>query len=121
MLPDSQVTKEPTSLWGKLSFETPIIKADGPTNAEKPTQFDKKMELTVLPPASALHVSFSPIPQDILAGEIVPVAVHLTNAGAEPLNDIFVVTEDPRWIVGDLRCKELPLSLLKGWEIVSVM
>lgn len=113
------MTKEPTALWGKLSFETSIIKADGPTNADKPIQFDKKLELNVLPPAPALHVCFSPIPQDILAGEIVPVAVHLTNAGAEPLNDIFVATEDPRWIVGDLYCKELPLSLLRGLLTLS--
>lgn len=47
--------------------------------------------------------------------------MHLTNAGAEPLNDIFVVTEDPRWIVGDLHCKELPLSLLKGMHEISAI
>lgn len=72
------------------------------------------MELNILPPAPALHVNFSVIPHEVLAGEIVPVTVHLTNAGAEPLNDIFVATEDPRWILGDLNSQELPLSLLKG-------
>lgn len=83
-------------------------------NAEKPVQFDKKLELTILPPAPALHILFSPIPQDLLAGEIIPVTVNLTNAGTETLTDIYVVAEDPRWVLGDITGNELPLSLLKG-------
>lgn len=83
-------------------------------NVEKPIQFDKKLELVVLPPAPALHISFTPIPQELLAGEIIPVTVNLTNAGAEALTDIYVAAEDPRWILGDISGQELPLSLLRG-------
>lgn len=77
-------------------------------------QFDQKLNLTILPPAPALHISFTPIPQDVLAGEIIPVTVNLTNAGAESLTNIFVVAEEPRWILGELNSQELPLSLLRG-------
>lgn len=107
-------TKETSSLWGKIDFEAPIIKPDGPSAADKPPQFDKKLNLTILPPAPALHVSFTQIPVEVLAGEIIPITVYLTNAGAESLNDIWVVADEPRWILGELNSQELPLSLLRG-------
>lgn len=50
----------------------------------------------------------------MLAGEIIPITVYLTNAGAESLNDIWVVADEPRWILGELNSQELPLSLLRG-------
>lgn len=109
-----QATKEPSSLWGKLNFERITIKPDVPSAADKPLQFDKKLELSILPPAPALHVSFSPIPIEVLAGEIIPVTVNLMNAGAQALTDIFVASEYPRWILGDITRQELPLSILRG-------
>lgn len=112
-----QATKETSSFWGKIDFEAPTIKPDGPSAADKPPQFDKKLNLTILPPAPALHVSFTQIPSEVLAGEIIPITVYLTNAGAEPLNDIWVVADEPRWILGDLNSQELPLSLLRGKNI----
>lgn len=83
-------------------------------NVEKPVQFDKKLELVVLPPAPALHISFSQIPQELLAGEIIPITVILTNCGAETLTDIYVAAEESRWVLGDVNGQELPLSLLRG-------
>lgn len=109
-----QATKEPSSLWGKLNFERVPIKADVPSAADKPVQFDKKLELTILPPAPALHVSFTPIPAEMLAGEIIPVTVNLMNAGAETLTNIYVSSEYPRWVLGDITGQELPLSILRG-------
>lgn len=109
-----QATKETSSLWGKLNFEETVIKPDGPSSADKQKQFDRKLNLSILPPAPALHVSFTPIPCDVLAGEIIPVTVYLTNAGAESLTDIYVVSEAPRSILGEIDNQELPLSLLRG-------
>lgn len=114
-----KATKETSSFWGKIDFEAPIIKPDGPSAADRPPQFDKKLSLTILPPAPALHVSFTQIPTEVLAGEIIPITVYLTNAGAEPLNDIWVVADEPRWILGDLNSHELPLSLLRGELLTS--
>lgn len=67
-----------------------------------------------MPPAPALHVSFTPIPTEVLSGEIIPVTVNLMNAGAEPLTNIYVSTEYPRWVLGDIAGQELPLSILRG-------
>lgn len=72
------------------------------------------MNLAILPPAPALHVSFTQIPAEVLAGEIIPITVYLNNAGAVSLNDIWVVADEPRWILGELNSQELPLSLLRG-------
>lgn len=91
-----------------------MIRPDGPSAADKPRQYDKKLNLTILPPAPALHVSFTPIPHDVLAGEIISVSVNLTNAGAQSLINIYVVAEEPRWILGEVNSQELPLSLLRG-------
>ena len=90
------------------------MKPDAPTAVDKPLQYDRKLEIQVLPPASALHVSFSLVTREVIAGEIIPITIHLTNAGNDNLSDIYAATETPRWILGDLNGQELPLSILKG-------
>lgn len=107
-------TNETANLWGKLVFTPMAIRSDTPASATKPTQFDRKLEIIVLPPVSALHVQFSPIPAEVIAGEIIPITVTLTNAGADSLGDIYAAAESPRWVLGDLNGQELPLSVLKG-------
>lgn len=101
-------TNEPNSLWGKLLFTAqPIHEL-----SNQPIQFDRKLELEVLPPAPALHVQFSSVPHEVIAGEVIPVTVTLTNSGTVPLGDIYAASETPRWVLGD--DFELPLSVLKG-------
>lgn len=101
-------TNEPNSLWGKILFEAqPIHELPN-----LPIQFDRKLELEVLPPAPALHVQFSHVPHEVIAGEVIPVTVTLTNSGTAPLGDIYAASETPRWVLGD--DTELPLSILKG-------
>lgn len=51
-----------------------------------------------------------------MAGEIIPITVNLTNAGAESLTEIYVASEDPRWILGDINGQELPLSVLRDYK-----
>lgn len=92
-----------------------MIRPDGPTAHEKPPQYDKKLEISVLPPVSALHVSFSNVPDEVIAGEIIPITVHLTNSGSDPLGSLFAATESPRWVLGELDGQELPLSLLRDF------
>lgn len=83
---------------------------------DKTIQYDKKLEINVLPPAPALNVSFSEIPQDVLAGEIIPITIHLINSGFVPINEIYVATENPRWLLCDINDadQELPLSVLRS-------
>lgn len=97
-----------------MDFEQNVIRADGPSSADKPKQYDRKLSLTILPPAPALHISFTPIPGDVLAGEIIPVTITLFNAGTDVLTSIFVAAEDSRWVLVDTKSQELPLSLLRG-------
>lgn len=109
-------TNEPNNLWGKLAFEPVPIKSDltKAGTAAAAVQFDRKLEITVLPQISALQVQFSAIPTEVIAGEIIPVQVSLCNAGTDALADVYAASETPRWILGDLNGQQLPLSVLKG-------
>lgn len=110
-----QATNEHTSLNGKLDFEPILIRPEGPSAHEKPPKYDKKLEISVLPPVSALHVSFSSVPDEVIAGEIIPITVHLTNSGADALGSLFAATESPRCLLGELDGQELPLSVLRDF------
>lgn len=102
------------SLWGKLMFESNWIKI-----SDKKTELDKKLEIQVLPPAPALHVSFSQTPEEVLAGEIIPIMINLTNAGTSPIGDVFVAVENPRWISVNPEEADLPLSVLRDFRNLS--
>lgn len=106
------ILNEPTSLWGKLDFEQIPIKTKD-SNVEK-IIYDKKLEIQILPAAPVLHVVFSKIPQEVLAGEIIPITVQLTNAGDNVLNDVYVAIENPRFVSINPDDAELPLSILGG-------
>lgn len=99
------------SLWGRLRFETPWVKIN-----DKKQELDKKLEIQVLPPAPALHVSFSQTPDEVLAGEVIPIMINLTNAGTNPIGDVFVGVENPRWISVNPEESELPLSVLRDYR-----
>lgn len=72
--------------------------------------------LQVLPPAPALHVSFSQTPEEVLAGEIIPIMVNLTNVGTSPIGDVFVAVDTPRWISVNPEEADLPLSVLRNYR-----
>lgn len=123
------LTNEPSSLWGRLNFDAmPILRnepagsgAGGSAQAvaaqqQQQQQFDKKLQIDVLPAVPSLQVQFSAVPDEVLAGEIIAVQVTLSNAGAVGLGDIWAATEHPRWVLGEER--ELPLSVLKGNNVV---
>lgn len=124
------LTNEPSTLWGRLNFDpVPIVGNDSATSGpgvsaaaaqavgaqqQQQQQFDKKLQIDVLPAVPSLQVQFSAVPDEVLAGEIVAVQVTLSNAGAVGLGDVWAATEHPRWVLGEER--ELPLSVLKGKE-----
>ncbi|XP_063702999.1 trafficking protein particle complex subunit 8 [Culicoides brevitarsis] len=102
------------SLWGKLMFESNWIKIN-----DKKVELDKKLEIQVLPPAPALHVSFSQTPEEVLAGEVIPIMINLTNAGTSPIGDVFIASENPRWISVNPEEADLPLSVLRDFRNLS--
>lgn len=110
------VTNEPNSLWGRLRFDALTIRHEtqheAGAGAGALQQFDQKLSIDVLPALPSLQVQFSAVPDEVLAGEIIPVQVTMTNAGAVGLGEVWAATEQPRWVLGEDR--ELPLSVLKG-------
>lgn len=128
---------EPNGLWGRLNFVNMAVRTDmsgtlQPTNTNvsppqmvsaaaatttatstAATSFDQKLLIDVLPAMPALHVQFSAVPGEVLAGEIIAVQVTLTNTGAVGLGEVWAATEQPRWVLGEDE-GELPLSVLKS-------
>ncbi|XP_055690988.1 trafficking protein particle complex subunit 8 [Lutzomyia longipalpis] len=110
---------DPTCLWGKMDFERIPIRAKDPPVGDKAPEFDKRLDIQVLDPAPALCVSFGEMPQEVLAGEIIPVTVQMTNCGATALTDIYMSVEAPRWFLVSPERAELPLSVLRNYRDLS--
>lgn len=107
------------SLWGKLEFEAMAIRPTGPQQMEKPKTYDKRLEIQVLEPAPALAISFSEIPTEVLAGELIPITMQYTNCGVSEISDLYMAFEHPRsfLVEGDnISGPELPLSLLRDFK-----
>ncbi|XP_058065337.1 trafficking protein particle complex subunit 8 [Anopheles bellator] len=100
-----------STLWGKQLFETLPIRSTAKDAATKAVQFDRKLEIEILPPAPALHVSFSRAPTEVLAGEVIPLKINLTNAGVSVLNDIYVCIDNPRYVLINPSDADIPLSI----------
>lgn len=99
-------------IWGKLNFEKIPIK--GEANQAK-QDYDRKLEIQILPPVSALQVSFTDVPKEVLAGEVFPVLIELTNTGPYEVRDVYFATNSPReLIIEPESLKEMPLSIEKG-------
>ncbi|XP_053675032.1 trafficking protein particle complex subunit 8 [Anopheles nili] len=113
---------EAPSLWGKQMFETQPIRIPssvGKDGGKAPTtvsMFDRKLEIEILPPAPALHVSFSRTPAEVLAGEVIPIRVNMTNAGVSMLNDIYVCIDNPRYVLLNPSEADIPLSIRRDFQ-----
>ncbi|XP_053684049.1 trafficking protein particle complex subunit 8 isoform X2 [Sabethes cyaneus] len=110
------VTDAP-NIWGKQLFEAATIRSTAKDN--RAAQFDRKLEIEVLPPAPALHVSFSQTPVEVLAGEVIPIKINMTNAGISVLSDIYICIENPRYVLVNPEESEIPLSVLRDLRNLS--
>lgn len=108
------MTNEPANLWGQINFQPLLIRKKEIVDKNKQI-FDKKLDIKILPPAPVLQVSFSKIPNEILAGEIIPITMCLTNSGGGPIGDIYLACENPRWLLIDSEESEVPLSIKKEY------
>ncbi|XP_030383896.1 trafficking protein particle complex subunit 8 isoform X2 [Scaptodrosophila lebanonensis] len=104
-------TEPNASLLGVLQFETQRIK---PATAKQSTQtlLDNRLSIKLVPQVPSLSVSFSVVPGEILAGEIIPVSITLRNLGIAPIDDIYLGTDDPRCITLLDQQTDIPLSIL---------
>uniref|UniRef100_A0A240PL03 Trafficking protein particle complex subunit 8 n=1 Tax=Anopheles epiroticus TaxID=199890 RepID=A0A240PL03_9DIPT len=115
-------TGEAPSLWGKQLFEAQPIRIVGGKDGIKPAlvgavpSFDRKLEIEILPPAPALHVSFSRAPSEVLAGEVIPIKMNMTNAGVSVLKDIYVCIDNPRYVLLNPSEADIPLSIRRDLQ-----
>ncbi|XP_064545470.1 trafficking protein particle complex subunit 8 [Drosophila montana] len=111
---------EPTaSLLGLLQFETQRIK---PSTAKQSSQtlLDNRLSIKLVPQVPSLSVSFSPVPSELLAGEIVPVSITLRNLGISPIEEIYLGCDNPRCLtLLDQQNTEMPLTILSSLRNLS--
>lgn len=100
-------------IWGKLNFEKSPIKSE--LNQVK-QDYDRKLEIEILPPVSSLQVKFSDVPKDVLlSGEVFPVTIELLNTGPNEIGHVYIATNSPRELILDPKTIiDLPLSIEKG-------
>lgn len=101
-------------IWGKLNFHKIPIKAEA--NQQAKQDYDRKLEIQILPPISALQVRFTEVPKEVLAGEVFPVSIELTNTGPNDIQDVYFATNSPRELIFEPKTlKDMPLSIEKGF------
>lgn len=81
------------------------------------TLIDHKLSIQIAPPVPALGVSFTPIPDSLISGEIVPVMISLKNTGVVPITDIYIGTECPRWVYVVDKEFETPLYISENGNL----
>lgn len=105
-------TLDSVQIWGKLNFDKIPIKLE--QNQVK-QDYDRKLEIEILPPISALQVRFSEVPKEVLAGEVFPVSIELTNTGPNDIGDVYFATNSPRELILEpSTIIDMPLSIQKG-------
>ncbi|EDV97571.1 trafficking protein particle complex subunit 8 [Drosophila grimshawi] len=107
------------SLLGLLQFETQRIK---PSMAKQSSQtlLDSRLSIKLVPQVPALSVSFSPVPPELLAGEIVPVHITLRNLGIAPIEEIYLGCDNPRCLtLFEQQGTEMPLTILSSLRNLS--
>ncbi|XP_005180658.1 trafficking protein particle complex subunit 8 [Musca domestica] len=103
------------SLLGSLQFETQILKAPG----NKAPAFDQKLNIRIIPTLPSLSVSFSAIPNDLLAGEIIPLTISFRNENIKPIEEIYLGCDNPRWLTLQDKDDKIPLSLMSSIKDLS--
>lgn len=104
----SAVDKIP--IWGKMNFEKIPLK----TEANQVKQdYDRKLEIEILPQTTALQVRITEFPKEVLSGEIFEASIEIRNDSNHPIADIYIATNSPKEIIINPH-NETPLSIAKG-------
>lgn len=99
-------------IWGKLNFDKIQIKSDA---IQAKQDYDRKLEIQVLPPISAFQVRITDVPKEVLTGEVFPVTIELTNTGPNEVGEVYFGTDSPRELIfSPESLNEMPLSIEKG-------
>lgn len=104
-------------IWGKINFDRIFIKNDG---NQAGTDYDRKLEVQILGPATALQMKITEIPKEVLGGEVFPIDIELTNVGSNEVSDVFIATSSPKeFLLEPKYSEELPLSIDKDLREVT--
>lgn len=99
-------------IWGKLNFDKIPIKQE-PNQTKQ--DYDRKLEIQILPAMSALTAKFTDVPKEVLAGEVFPVTIELKNTGPNEIGDVYITTNSPRELILEPKSLiDMPLSIQKG-------
>lgn len=99
-------------IWGKLNFDKIAIKLE-PNQTKQ--DYDRKLEIQILPPISALTAKFTAVPKEVLAGEVFPISIELKNTGPNEIGDVYITTNSPRELILEPKTLiDMPLSIQKG-------
>ncbi|XP_002095589.2 trafficking protein particle complex subunit 8 [Drosophila yakuba] len=106
------------SLLGTLQFETQKIR---PHNAKQSSQtvLDNRLTIKLVPQLPSMNVSFTPVPNRLLAGEIVPVHVTLRNLGIAPIEEIYLGCDNPRCVSILDQHSQMPLAMMSSLRNLS--
>lgn len=100
-------------IWGKLNFDKILLK-EGAVNKD----YDRKLEIQILPPTTALQACITEFPKEVLAGEIFEAFIEIKNAWKFPISDIYVASNSPKEFIVDYNnTNDMPLSIAKGESV----
>lgn len=102
-------------IWGKLNFEKIFLKESGSGGGGVSKDYDRKLEIQILPPTTALQARVTEFPKEVLAGEIFEASIEIRNAGKYPISDVYIASNSPREFIVDYNNNHImPLSIEKG-------
>lgn len=111
-------TQDKVQIWGKLNFAKIPIKPEANQPAKQ--DFDRKLEIQILPAISALQVRFTDVPKEVLAGEVFPISIEITNTGPNEISEVYIATNSPRELILEPKTIiGMPLSVEKGFEFTN--
>lgn len=105
-----------TQIWGKINFDKIPVKIE--TNPPK-MDYDRKLEIQILPPSTAMQVRVTEFPKEVLAGEIFEALIEICNSGHCPISEIYIASDSPKeLIIKSSENVEIPLSFVKGNNLI---
>lgn len=105
-------------IWGKLTFEKIPLKVDALKADSTKQDYDRKLEIQIIPPTSALQARVTEFPKEVLAGEIFEASVEIKNSGQTPISDIYIASNSPKEFIIDYN-HGMPLSIEKDFRNIT--
>lgn len=113
----SSATDDKIQIWGKLNFDKIPLKVDNTSNAaaiQAKQDYDRKLEIQILPPTTAMKVRFTEFPREVLSGEVFEALIEISNSSTFPISEIYIASNSPKEFLIKSNGGDLHLSIAKG-------